>query len=591
MDKKQYQEILRKGDRNIVHEEFKVKDANQLYQICDNVYCLLAPSIPDDGVSRSGYCGLNELRMCGNYRQGNNWQRTDKSDNKKFCSEECFNNHYAEKCDKCQQKVLGQTYYNDIANKAGILCSSCHQKREEEERKETEILLQGIKKKILDAYNTLQKEAEQELSVSFFEIFDLSLVMKSKSYQANKDMEVNCKFFLCEQLKEKELASELETYVEQIKKEIKKIRETKLVSDKGDKNIPKQFNSSSLDNKIMNLEQNPNPNSQELDSKKQQLKALKTKSKELIKPLPLDTQITILQKEIKALTSKSTKTKAEESILASKKQELEELLKKQKKPNATETNPSNRTALYIGNKKLEGSLKLERFTNLRELVCSHNQLSRLEVSNCPNLKVIKCIDNQITELVIKNCPRVKELRCANNFLTDLDLSQNPELEILNIGSNNFLEQDLSFLGHLTNLKTLMLGNSDQERIEKGIYNRFIGSLDNLKNMNELDELGIANTDIDSGLEYLSNKVENFYCLADKRQDAKVQVIADLFANEQGVVEADKDYVLLAIQILKDRSQLLKLERKVEELQNQMNRLLNEQEQQQTKAQMEIPPKS
>ncbi|CAI2195068.1 18332_t:CDS:2, partial [Funneliformis geosporum] len=209
--------------------EEQVEDANQLYQICDNVYCLLAPSIPDDGVSRSGYCGLNELRMCGNYRQGNNWQRTDKSDNKKFCSEECFNNHYAEKCDKCQQKVLGQTYYNDIANKAGILCSSCHQKREEEERKETEILLQGIKKKILDAYNTLQKEAEQELSVSFFEIFDLSL------------------------LKEKELASELETYVEQIKKEIKKIRETKLVSDKGDKNIPKQFNSSSLDNTGQNF--------------------------------------------------------------------------------------------------------------------------------------------------------------------------------------------------------------------------------------------------------------------------------------------------------------------------------------------------
>ncbi|CAI2164807.1 1565_t:CDS:2 [Funneliformis geosporum] len=79
----------------------------------------------------------------------------------------------------------------------------------------------------------------------------------------------------------------------------------------------------------MNLEQNPNSNSQELNSKKQQLKDLETKSKELIKPLPLDTQITILQKEIQVLTSKSTKTKVEEKVLEKEAKDSANLLGKE----------------------------------------------------------------------------------------------------------------------------------------------------------------------------------------------------------------------------------------------------------------------
>ncbi|CAG8853138.1 41447_t:CDS:2, partial [Gigaspora margarita] len=69
-------------------------------------------------------------------------------DGQKFCSDNCYYQHYAEKCDDCLEKCVSsykgkatgyaQTYYSDAKNKTGILCSKCHQeqlKEETEERK------------------------------------------------------------------------------------------------------------------------------------------------------------------------------------------------------------------------------------------------------------------------------------------------------------------------------------------------------------------------------------------------------------------------------------------------------------------------
>src|ERR1043166_8760982 len=75
-----------------------------------------------------------------------------------------------------------------------------------------------------------------------------------------------------------------------------------------------------LQSEIQQLESNPTKNQEELDSKKQQLKDLETKSKELTKSLPLDTQISILEKEIK----------------------------KQSNSNTNNANPSDKTILYLG---------------------------------------------------------------------------------------------------------------------------------------------------------------------------------------------------------------------------------------------------
>src|SRR5436305_7077784 len=84
-----------------------------------------------------------------------------------------------------------------------------------------------------------------------------------------------------------------------------------------------QTNMNNLHSEISNLESNPTKNQTLLESKKKELAALEKKEKKLTAALPLDTQISILAKEVKALENKSAKTKAEEKVLGEKKRELE----------------------------------------------------------------------------------------------------------------------------------------------------------------------------------------------------------------------------------------------------------------------------
>lgn len=154
-----------------------------------------------------------------------------------------------------------------------------------------------------------------------------------------------------------------------------------------------------------------------------------------------------------------------------------------------------KTIVYLGihSRNLEGSLDLSDFVNLEELHCLFNQLTFLNISNCPRLTVLMCYNNQ---------------------LTNLDLRNNKKLKDLYINNNNFAEQDLSFLNNSTDLERLFLANFEQSRITQNIYNRFSGSLKPLKDMNKLKWLGISNTDIDSGLEYLPESLEWVQCKSD-----------------------------------------------------------------------------
>jgi len=61
------------------------------------------------------------------------------------------------------------------------------------------------------------------------------------------------------------------------------------------------------------------------------------------------------------------------------------------------------------------------------------------------------------------------------------------------------------------LKNLYLGNSNKKRSEKLVYNRFIGSLEALKNLTQLNQLDIENTDISTGLEYLPESLQELNC--------------------------------------------------------------------------------
>jgi len=151
-----------------------------------------------------------------------------------------------------------------------------------------------------------------------------------------------------------------------------------------------------------------------------------------------------------------------------------------------------------GEKDLEGSINLKGFTNLKKLSFYYNkELTDLDLSDCNELQKIEGFDCNLTSI---------------NFLNTLP---NPEKLInLDICGNNIALSDLTCFSKFTNLKKLKIGSitggsdpSSRERFAKGIYNRFYGSLKPLQNLKELKKLSIANTDIDSGLEYLSESLE------------------------------------------------------------------------------------
>lgn len=187
---------------------------------------------------------------------------------------------------------------------------------------------------------------------------------------------------------------------------------------------------------------------------------------------------------------------------------------------------------YPNLKKIKG----EDVRNITKTTISNcPQLEEIEISefggnkelilnSLPNLKKLDCSNNKLTTLDLRNYSNLKWVDCQGNFLTEIKLPiQGEKLERLDISDNNFPEQDLSFLSHLTNLKELNLGNGGnhydkkgkgeiKRKVHEGIYNRFTGSLEPLKNLVKLECLNISNTNIDSGLEYLPKSVFKFYCL-------------------------------------------------------------------------------
>jgi Leucine-rich repeat (LRR) protein len=185
---------------------------------------------------------------------------------------------------------------------------------------------------------------------------------------------------------------------------------------------------------------------------------------------------------------------------------------------------NNIISLNIDAKNLEGELKLEGFGNLEEINCSLNILTDLQIIDSPNLKKINCEYNLLKKLDFRNFPKLEVLVGNNNSLTDLDLSKNKNLRELDMMDNNFSQQDLSIFSHLVNLEKLLLGNWRMYQTKEDFYNRFNGSLKILEKLTKLEKLDIRNTDINSGLEYLSDSVKFFCCSLNIRDNAGVRKI-------------------------------------------------------------------
>ncbi|WP_172575259.1 leucine-rich repeat domain-containing protein [endosymbiont GvMRE of Glomus versiforme] len=180
--------------------------------------------------------------------------------------------------------------------------------------------------------------------------------------------------------------------------------------------------------------------------------------------------------------------------------------------------------LYIREKELEGHLDLRGFTNLEKLDCSYNQITSLDLTGLKQLRTVYC---------------------NNNLLNSLDYSSlNPKsLTGLIIDNNNLPEQDLAVFSQFINLEDLRIGSNDKEKIAQGIYNRFSGSLKSLKNLANLRDLDISNTDINGNVDFLPDSIRRVSYSSKERPESKLREISgqlDSFLSSRNFKENWKD---------------------------------------------------
>ena len=158
------------------------------------------------------------------------------------------------------------------------------------------------------------------------------------------------------------------------------------------------------------------------------------------------------------------------------------------------------TEIDVENKYISNLSGLQFFPNLKVLNCSHNRLTKLDVSENTVLQELVCWENQLTSLDVSQNTALQELACFENQLTSLDVSQNPALQKLNCGHNRLTSLDVSKNTELTYLKCS--------------YNR-LTELDVSKNTeltyldcgyNRLTELDVSQNTKLTALYFVSNKI-------------------------------------------------------------------------------------
>jgi len=101
------------------------------------------------------------------------------------------------------------------------------------------------------------------------------------------------------------------------------------------------------------------------------------------------------------------------------------------------------TSIRVINQKISDLTGIELFTTLKELRCSRNQLTTLDVSKNTALKELHCSGNQLTILDLSKNTALEYLSCSDNQLTTLDVSKNTALTNLFCNDNQLTTIDVS----------------------------------------------------------------------------------------------------------------------------------------------------
>ncbi|CAG8723253.1 23845_t:CDS:2, partial [Racocetra persica] len=211
-------------------------------------------------------------------------------------------------------------------------------------------------------------------------------------------------------------------------------------------------------------------------------------------------------KELEVNNNENTPQKIEEirqEILNSdlseeQKRELEKMLEDISKTEIHKNKSDNK--FPVGNNELE-EVEIINCPQLQNIIVSHNQKLEQEEktftyvekkadgtkeTKTGKMKASKEVEPTLKKLNIKDCPEVRELYCSDNGLTDIDISQLNNLKVLAFDNNKFSsarQQELEDLGldkeNPTGNPIKVLNNDD-----------FI-------NNNEIEEIDISNEAVDN----------------------------------------------------------------------------------------------
>ncbi|CAM1361666.1 Por secretion system C-terminal sorting domain-containing protein (fragment) [Tenacibaculum xiamenense] len=124
---------------------------------------------------------------------------------------------------------------------------------------------------------------------------------------------------------------------------------------------------------------------------------------------------------------------------------------------------------------------IEFFVNLKELDCSKNSLTSLDVSKNTKLRSLTCGGNDLTDLDVSSNLDLTTLSCNRTRIRSIDLTRNTKLNYLMIFDNRISSIDISNnvnLNHLwiqqNNLTNLDVSNNTELRILSCASNRIRG---------------------------------------------------------------------------------------------------------------------
>ena len=101
----------------------------------------------------------------------------------------------------------------------------------------------------------------------------------------------------------------------------------------------------------------------------------------------------------------------------------------------SESERNSVTSIIVSGDKIESLKGIEHFTALKELDCSYNMLTGIDVRKNTALESLDCSNNSIDVLNIRNNTALIKLRCHNNQLTQLNIDNNKLLTHLQCGNN------------------------------------------------------------------------------------------------------------------------------------------------------------